>query len=616
MCGISGIVAPDARKYRGNLEAMTNALRHRGPDGSGTLYFPECALGHTRLSIIDLSTGQQPMSSASAPVAVTFNGEIYGYRSIRDSLAEEYPFRTTSDTEVLLALYLRHGVRFVEKLPGMFSFALWDAARKELVCARDRFGEKPFFYALGNGGEFLFASEIKAILETGLIRPVLDTESVAHYLNHLYVHPGRTIYRNVYTLPPAHFLVYRNGRAAVERYWSLPEPREEIALPDAVEEFRRLFDRAVSRQLVADVPVGSFLSGGLDSTTVVAVASRHRPGIETYSFGFEDSASELPYAREVARRYGTRHIELGDSGADVGELLVGMAGVYDEPFADSSSIPMYLISMLARRHVKVVLTGDGGDELLAGYDYWYRPLLQMEEAPHPSLWREALLRTVAGVSKSLGLRSAEAWEKRRRGMSYRRRFGSIEAAHAAQNAFFGDRELAALGVNPRTRAGGRTEGGAPSGTVDDALRMDLQDYMPGDILVKTDRASMAHGLELRAPFLDVEFASFCISLPSRMKITPESDKRILREAFAESWPPSVRSRGKQGFGAPVGQWLKRPSMRSLKARYLDDPAQRIFSILPFERTREAASRDDYRTWALLVLALWLDRTPCELPAGD
>ncbi|HET9221561.1 MAG TPA: asparagine synthase (glutamine-hydrolyzing) [Roseiflexaceae bacterium] len=605
MCGIVGIVAPEVRRYTDALQRMVDRLSHRGPDGPGQYRFDNCALGHTRLSIVDLRCGQQPMLSPVAPVAITFNGEIYGYKPIRASLEANFPFRTTSDTEVMLALYERHGSQMLAHLPGQFAFALWDDAAQELLCARDRCGEKPFYYTFGPEGELIFASEIKALLASGLVAPVLNTDAVAHYLKYLYVHPHQTIYRNIYTLPPAHMLRYKNGKLAVERYWCLPPVNEQIGLSEATEQFRQLFDQAVARQLVADVPVGAFLSGGLDSTSVVVAASRHQARLQTFSFGFESAASELPFASEVARQYGTQHTELADDRADLAELLVTMQTVYDEPFADSSNIPTYLIARQARRHVKVVLTGDGGDELLGGYS-WYKPLLHMRGRHADRAWWLFMLRAANQFATRLGHPDQRVLRERIGGMALRRRYRSVTAAHLGQRQYFGDADLARFGL-PSPAAETFAPVRQETASLDDVLRMDLQDYMPGDILVKIDRASMAHGLELRAPFLDVDLLSFCVSLPYRLKITPREDKLILRRAFEASWPASVRARGKQGFGAPVQEWLTRPSVRALKQQYLDDPGQKLFGLLPFELTRAAAQRDDYRTWILLVLALWLDQ---------
>jgi len=489
----------------------------------------------------------------------------------------------------------------------MFAFGLWDDRGKELLCARDRFGEKPLFYSYGPRGEFLFASEIKALLASGLVRPVLNKDAVVRYMMSLYVHPHETIYKNIHVLPPAHFLLLKGGQARLARYWDLPSTTDGLRMEDAVERFEELLDRAVARQLVADVEVGAFLSGGLDSCTVVALASRHLNRIKTFSFGFEDSANELPFARRVARMYGTDHIELGDEKVDVGELLCRMQEVFDEPFGDSSNIPMYLISKLARRHVKVVLTGDGGDELLGGYSYWYKPLLFMQSRERQHFLQKWMFRYAIHLGSRLGI-ACDSWRHRLLGESYRDAFGSIAEAHIFQTRYFTDEQVAAIWVGGEVSRGSlRDSGRYASGTVDDAMRMDLENYMPGDILVKIDRASMANGLELRAPFLDFEFAEFCISLPYQLKLDRRGDKRVLFAAFEKAWPPGYYGRKKQGFGAPVSHWLKRESVKKLKGRHLCDPKGKIFSLLSYGKTRDIVRRDDYQTWVLLVLALWMDR---------
>jgi asparagine synthase (glutamine-hydrolysing) len=571
MCGIAGIVGAKAGLMRDRVERMVATLRHRGPDASGVLPFENAVLGHARLSIVDLSGGAQPLESAARDggrIAVTFNGEIYGYRELRGGLHHAgYPFRTSGDTEVILALYARDGARLAEHLPGMFAFGLWDDGAQELFLARDRFGEKPLYWARyeqdGARG-IVFASEIKAILASGLVRAGLDRDALAHYLQHLDVHPAQSIYENFHTLPPGHSMTYAAGEVRVRRYWDLPETRDDITAAEAAEELRHLFRQAVARQLVADVPVGAFLSGGLDSSTVVALAAALKPGLETFAFRFRGAvgeADEVEYAASVARMHGTRHRVLEDSDADIAGLLREMARVYDEPFADSSNIATFLISRLARQHLKVVLTGDGGDELLAGYP-WYREL--------------------AGPFQ-----------------------GSVGAARLRQNQYFSDATLAKFGLAP-PRLKQPIE---RSNTVDDALRMDLRDYMPGDILVKIDRAAMSHGLELRAPFLDVDLASFLIALPPRLKIDGRTDKLLLRQAFADLWPERVQKRGKQGFGAPVAEWLARPPVQDLVRTRLCDPRHPLFSLLPFDVTRIAVERQNFQAWSLLTLALWLEEHP-------
>ena len=606
MCGIAGIVAQNVERYQSALDRMIASLRHRGPDGHGVYLFPNCALGHTRLSIVDLRTGHQPMVSDGG-TAITFNGEIYGYREIKRQLGD-HPFKTTSDTEVILALYQRYGKDLLRHLPGMFAFAIWDECEQALFAARDRFGEKPFYYAWGRQGEFIFASEIKSLIASGLFKPKINKAAMVHYLRRLYVHPYQTIYSNVFVLPPAHSLRLRDGQISINKYWRLPAPREPLSEQDATAEFKRLFEQAVERQLVADVPVGAFLSGGLDSSSVVAAASRAYPNLKTFSFGFGDSINELPFAKGIAALYGTEHIELEDRHIDIAELLVDMARVYDEPFADSSNIPTYLISRAARRYGKVVLTGDGGDELLGGYDFWYRPLWYMENGNSRLVNRASLLRPAFHICSKLRFPPPHNWHHIIRGAELRGKYNSIAQAHMGQNVYFGDDELQQLGLDGEVIPVSADELTNCTGTVDDAMRTDLCNYMPGDILVKIDRASMAHGLELRAPFLDVEFASFCISLPSRLKITAEQDKWILRQCYSRSWTKAIRNRGKCGFGAPVSQWLKRDNVADLKRKVLDNAEHPLFSLISFQGSRPITAKDNYQTWTLLTLGLWLEHT--------
>jgi asparagine synthase (glutamine-hydrolysing) len=603
MCGIAGIVAPGAQQYGERLARMVGTLRHRGPDGDGAHLFPSCALGHTRLSVIDVAGGAQPMVAPDGQTAVIFNGEIYGYKELRASLHGAYPFRTLSDTEVLLALYESRQKAMLDVLPGMFAFAIWDQRRQELFCARDRFGEKPLFYATAADGTFVFGSELKAVLASGLIQPVVDPDSLAHYLRYLYVHPHRTIYRNIHVLPPAHRLSYRNGQIDVAPYWILPAPQPGIGVEEAVQQFRDLLTRAVSKQLVADVPVGAFLSGGLDSSTIVALAASEHGRCRTFAFGFGSVIDELPFARGIAHLYGTDHVELSDDDARIADLLPRMAEVYDEPFGDSSNIPTFLLCEHARRHVTVALTGEGSDELLGGYAYWYRPLRDMEGAAGRHAMTSALARIIGGVCRRLGSAVPEWARHANAGNALRRQWGTLAAVHDQHASYFSPGEIASLLDRPPDAARS-----ALTDNLDEILRADLTTYLPGDILVKADRASMAHGLELRAPFLDSEFASFCISLPVRLKVTKTEDKAILRRAFADTWTPEVRARAKQGFGAPVEHWLRRPDVAALTHDVLDDRHSAVYNLISFEASEGARTGNDYRTWALLVLALWADST--------
>jgi len=605
MCGIAGIVKEDAKTLKEQLNRMINVLQHRGPDDSGTHFFQNCALGHTRLSIVDLSTGDQPMVDENNNVGITFNGEIYGYQGIKLKLSD-YQFNTASDTEVILALYHRYEEDLLSNLPGMFAFAIWDDSQKKLFCARDRFGEKPLYYAIGKNGEFIFASEIKAILATGLITPCIDYGSLIHYLRRLYVHPHKTIYENIHVLPPAHKMTYQNERLKVERYWQLPDTNDTIKMSEASLQFKQLFKQAIKRQLIADVPVGAFLSGGLDSTTITAVASKYNNNLKTFSFGFEGTLNEVPYAKEAAEDYKTEHIEVTADNVDIGELILEMAKVYDEPFADSSNIPTYLLCKLARQYGKSILTGDGADELLAGYTWWYNDLLLKDPQYTPSQLKITLTRLIASLLNKFNLPFKGRWTLKANYLEQLKN-GTIIQAHYAQNIYFSDEELVKLGVDISQATNPNEYIWQESGTVDDALRMDIEDYMPGDILVKIDRASMAHGLELRAPFLDVDFASFCLTLPSRFKINLKDNKIILREAYSDLWPNSICSRDKQGFGAPVNQWLKMDSVNALKNIYLRDSKKKIFQFLSYEQSHDIVKKDNYQTWILLILSIWMEK---------
>ena len=601
MCGIAGIVKRNIIRDKNIIANMVESIKHRGPDGMGVYLFNNCALGHSRLSIVDLIGGKQPMLTPEGKIGITFNGEIYGYKNIKQNL--NYPFQSNSDTEVILSLYAKYGSGLLEHLPGMFSFALWDEGKQLLFCARDRFGEKPFYYAVGDNGEFIFASEIKAVLESKLFTPEIDTKSLAHYLQKLYVHPMKTIYKNIHTLPPAHYLTYTKDIINVERYWNYPSINNSISLEEAIDEFQSLLQKSVSKQLVADVPVGAFLSGGLDSSTIVALSNEYTDNLRTFSFNFEGDLSEKAYAVSVAEQYGTDHTELEEKDIRIDELLIQMQKVYDEPFADSSNIPTYLISKLASEHMKVILTGDGGDEMLAGYSYWYNDLLYMQKQINRKHYQRGLIYTLLALISRYRLPMPELWEKHLQGIKRYKKYGSLGMYHRIHKQYYHSDELIRLGLVP---CNDNIPNNNTSDTLDDILKNDISDYLPGDILVKTDRASMANSLELRAPFLDVDFASFCISLPYNLKVNTKKDKLILRDAFEDLWPVKVRSRSKMGFGAPVNIWLKRPEILKMKEDYLMNKNNKIYAYLDYQNTKKYFDNDNYKTWILLVLSIWFE----------
>lgn len=602
MCGICGIVAPKTDRNIQALAAMIEVQHHRGPDAHDSYWFSKVGLGHNRLAIVDLSPqGAQPMLSADKSMAITFNGEIYGYKDVKKKFYD-YSFKSTSDTEVILAAYQKYGPKMLDFLPGMFALAIWNEAEQSLFACRDRMGEKPFYYAIGPKNEFIFASEIKSILATGLVKPVLDQTMLSHYLNHLYVDPSRSIYKNIYVLPPAHYLIFEKNKVKIKSYWQLPQNTLSISFPEAVAEFKSLLTQSVKKQLVADVTVGAFLSGGLDSSSIVALASQFVPKLNTYSFGFSGEESELPFALEVSQRYQTNHTVLEDT-LDLSVLLHEMQQIYDEPFADSSCIPTYLISKQARKHTTVVLSGDGGDELCGGYAHWYRPLYWMKSAPQ-FMSDNSLVKQTALLMLRIKHRYARELLYFQQGLVLRKTSADLIIAHQNQNSYFSSDELMSLHLtdqNLNARNNDNTETDLAA-----VFKEDVSNYMLGDVLVKTDRASMAHALELRTPFLDYKLVEFCLSLPTNFKLTASQDKYVLRKAFEQDLPKSVLRRPKQGFGAPVSKWLHRQDAEDLLAEYLDNQNKKIFSLIPYKAVQKYRTLHNYQTWSLLNLSIWLE----------
>ena len=597
MCGIIGIIHPQVKDKEHNLEIMLDALHHRGPDDRGIYFFKQSGLGHTRLSIIDPLNGNQPMVNHTAELGITFNDEIYGYKDLKLNL--DYKFKTDTDTELILALYDIYGNNFVEKLPGMFAFGIWDEKENKLICARDRFGEKPFYYAFGINGEFIFASEIKAILASGLVQPKISNQSIIHFLKRLYVHPHQTIYSNIYSLPPAHILIYKDNKLDVKRYWNLPKLNDKISLSEGIEQFRYLLNNAVRKQLVADVPVGAFLSGGLDSSTIVDVASRIQPDLQTYSFGFSNELkNELHFAKAVAEKNNTVHFEMEEKIKGLSDLIINMQTIYDEPFADSSNIPTYLISKFASNNIKVILSGDGGDEMMAGYWYWYQPIQSLQNY----LTREK--NQSGNVNKLHSILMKLVSPQRNRDLIEGERlfskYKNISNLFLSQRDYFNSNDLIEFGFeNVMLNNIESPE------NIEDVLRLDIEDYLPGDLLVKIDRASMANSLEIRSPFLDKDLAEFCISLPHRLKIKNGQEKYIMRKAFSHRWPKIVQSRKKMGFGAPVDIWLARKDIIDLKGDCLYNKSNPLYDFLDYDKVNQFRNKNNYQEWILLNLSLWM-----------
>ena len=619
MCGIAGLARVDGAPVDGALlRRMTDVIAHRGPDGDGFHLDGPVGLGHRRLAIIDLVTGDQPMASADGAVWLVFNGEIYNYRELRDEFERQGDtFRTTSDTEVILHAYQRLGHRCLERLRGMFAFALWDARRRELFIARDRVGIKPMVYAW-DGRRLAFGSELKAVLQDPSVARELDWDALRDYLVYQYVPSPHTIFRGVRKLEPASYLVLSLDRRTLEtrRYWDLRfRPDASVAEADWEARLRELLADSVSRHMIADVPIGAFLSGGLDSSTVVAFMARAAAGrVRTFSIGFdEESFDELGYARQVAARYGTEHSEYVVK-PDALEVLPRLADQFDEPFSDSSAIPTYYVSKITREQVTVALSGDGGDENFAGYRRYARA-----QALHDKLDRGPgrLARPLAGAG-------ARLLPDGMRGRGYLELLG--EDAIARYFRMVTAHDTAAL-RRVLTRAACRevppeassehfrrlaAEAAAPD-YVSTLQALDIRTYLPEDILTKVDRTSMLVSLEARVPLLDHVLMEFMATMPLRLKLRDGGGKAILRKIMAADLPEDVLSRRKMGFGVPLGAWFRRELSGYARDVLLDRRTRErgVFDVAAIERLlaeHQAGPRDrSAQIWSLLAFEEWARR---------
>ncbi len=606
MCGVAGIVSEDAKAYVSELENMVQALDHRGPDANGTKHYKKCLIGHTRLSIVDIKGGVQPMDHEIAKVSLSFNGEIYGYQGIKDKYLREYEFKTESDTEVLLALYLKYGIECVKYMKGMFAFIIYDESKDRLFCARDHFGQKPLFFAGDKEGNCFIASEIKALLATKRISREIDRQSMKSYLKRLYVSPQRSIFKNISVLPAAHAMIIENGKNKIWRYWQQPQTKNDLKGQDHQEEFLHKLNNAIESHLVADVPVASFLSGGCDSSTIVSLAQKKMGNLKTFSYGF-NQYSELKYAKGVAKKYNTDHREHTESNLDLVGVVNEMAKVYDEPFADSSNIPTYLLCKEARKQGKVMLGGDGADELLGGYVDAYRSMLYMDKFSSCSKI-ELLLKRLQYklLSKFSSIGDTRASNISTGCLYLLRGEKSLCDAHLNKYQYFSDEQFEGVGLKSLENEYDETTF-IREGTVQDALKADVENYLAGDILTKVDRASMANSLEVRSPFLDIDLAEWLISLPLDNKINMQNDKILLRESCQNLWTDEIRNRPKQGFGAHVNEWLNQDEMKTFIGDHFSSRELKIFSHLPKDKVQKVTNQRDYQAWSLLTLSLWMEQ---------
>lgn len=615
MCGIAGFVT-DGEADADLLHSMCDSIRHRGPDDEGYFIDGGVGLGVRRLAIIDVKTGHQPIQNEDGTITVIFNGEIYNFPQLRSDLeAKGHRFATSTDTECIVHLYEEYADRCVEHMRGMFAFALWDARQQRLLLARDRVGKKPLYYRLTDRGIW-FASELKALLQDPSLARELDLVALHHYLTFQYVPAPWSIYKGVRKLPPGHTASYRAPKFALDRYWRLKFADKLVLSEDeAAEQLKdRILDATRSR-LISERPLGAFLSGGVDSSVVVAAMAETMSGpVKTFSVGFEDkNFDERYYARLVAERFGTDHHELIVR-PNVLDVLGKLVWHYDEPFADSSAIPSYYVAEAARKSVTVVLNGDGGDESFAGYDRYVANLMA-SKLRIPGRLQPLIGRILKGLP-----------DGRRPGSFYRRakRFSTVllegpETRYAHMMSYFANYQKQTLYSPEMSRAVGDidsygllrqafSESDAPD-LVDATLDVDVNTYLPGDLLAKMDIATMANSLEARSPLLDHKVMEFAAALPSHMKIRGRSGKYILKKAARDWLPKEILTRRKMGFGVPLATWL-RGDLRDLTHDSLTDSTARSrgyfepSAVNKLLAQHEGGIDHSPRIWALLWLELW------------
>ncbi len=579
MCGIISIIGTDAGNT--SLDKALNMLAHRGPDSHGTMAFGDAALGHTRLAIIDLSpSGHQPMRDNAKNIAITFNGEIYNYKELRAELEKKgYIFSTQSDTEVILKAYEGYGSECPKYLDGMFAFVIWDDEKKQAFMARDRFGKKPLFYAHTPDGKLAVSSEIKALIAAG-VKPEIDPQGIDAYLALMYVPPWRTIYKNVHTILGGHAATYKDGALNVTQYWKLERKPLTLSYDEAKVEAKRLFADAVKKRMIAaDVEVGAFLSGGVDSSLVVAYAQKEltRP-LQTFSLGYGDLIDELPFAEQLAKKVGTKHQTLQASADLIHELEAALA-YFDEPHGDPADFPQHLLSRETAKHVKVALSGEGGDEMFLGYgryfSYWHtNKLSRLRNALFSNQYKDFLKQSTVfplSLRKNLQKNSGNLW---------------TEQIDTLVKNFVGS-------------------------AVEKMDLFDITTHMQGQLLTKVDEMGMMHGLEIRCPFLDYKLAEFAFNLPIEYKTDGKTGKLILKDMLADIMPREFVDRKKQGFGAPIRKWLAEPTLRAYVEKTFENA--RVYQYLDRERiqtfVRETLAGQKpkayYQLWTLLCLEVWL-----------
>jgi len=621
VCGIAGFYSH--RNYyiseeRARLiDRMCRVISHRGPDDQGVMVKDQIALGMRRLSIIDLEGGHQPISNEDGNVTVVFNGEIYNHRELRlDLEGRGHHFQTDSDTESIVHAYEEYGPACVEGFRGMFAFALWDEREQTLFIARDRVGKKPLYYTLTPQGSFVFGSELKSLLEHPETGREISTEALDAYLTFGYVPDPLSIFRDVHKLPPGHYLTFADGQVSIHQYWDFQyEPAQTRREEDYIEELQALLDESVRIRLMSDVPLGAFLSGGIDSSAVVGLMSRHlNQPVKTFSIGFrEDSFDELKYARVAARHFGTDHHEFIVT-PEICSIVDELVWHFDEPFADVSAIPTYMVSKLAREHVTVVLSGDGGDELFAGYTRYGVDQKRSGFALLPAFLRHRVMRPLSDRLPH------GAW-----GRNYLNNIAlnPIDRYLDSVAVFTILNKQSLYTVGFRQRIAGEDDTISrirdyasqvrTSDAIDRLLYIDSKSYLPGDILTKVDRMSMAVSLEARAPLLDHKLIDMVTRIPASMKMKGNETKLIFKKAIRSIVPAEILDRPKQGFGVPIQKWINnqlrermRDMLTSAQARGRGYIEPRYVDLLLSEHNSNRRNHCR-KLWALLMLELWHQR---------
>jgi len=603
-----------------DIQNMCDVIKHRGPDDEGQFVHQNVGIGMRRLSIIDLSTGAQPIFNEDSSIAIVFNGEIYNHTHLRHELqAKAHSFVTKTDAEAILHAYEEFGVDCVEQLNGMFGFAIWDGRKNRLFVARDRIGIKPLYYYCDDE-QFVFGSELKSIVQIDSVPREIEPRALDTFLTFEYIPSPYSIFKHVFKLPPGHWLLYENGDVKIQQYWQLEYRRSQASQPHIEETLQELLQDAVNIRLMSDVPLGAFLSGGLDSSSIVAMMCRaSSERVKSFSIGFDDSTyNELPFARTIANHFGTEHFEEIIT-PDVSSLTEKILWMLDEPFGDFSVFPTYLVSQMARKNVTVVLSGDGGDELLAGYDTYIAQQVARRYAKLPAFLRngaiEPIVNALPPTDKKKGFinKSRRFVEGARLPADLQHVRWMIFLQQAEKELLYSsDFRQSLLGYDAHGFIREYFQHVTTGDPLDEQDYVDIKTYLVDDILVKVDRMSMANSLEARVPFLDHRFVEFAATIPSHFRLHKKRTKHILKESLRDVLPMQIIERGKEGFSIPIKNWVKqelKPMMldalseSNVKDKGYFDP---VFVNRLVQEHLSGRENHSHRLWALMVFHMWHD----------